>query len=56
MTKLTAEMRTELLVEMESQAKALGANAIVGISFETNTIFEGTLDVVTYGTAVRVTR
>ena len=41
--------------EASLQAREMGANAIVGISFQTNTIFEGTLDMVLYGTAVKIT-
>ena len=35
---------------------SMGANAITGLRMETNTIFEGTVDMVLYGTAVHVNR
>ena len=34
----------------------MGANAITGLRMETNTIFDGTVDMVLYGTAVHVNR
>ena len=37
-------------------AMEMGANAITGIRLETNTIFDGTVDMVFYGTAVAVKR
>ncbi len=49
---MTAQLRKELIQEAEEEARQLGANAIVGIRFETNTVFEGTNDMVMYGTAV----
>ena len=52
LTRLTALIRDELIEEAKAEAEKLGANAIVGIRMETNSIFEGTLDVVLYGTAV----
>lgn len=52
LTKLTAQVREEVLIEMRAAAKEIGANAIVGIKFETNELFEGMLDIVAYGTAV----
>jgi uncharacterized protein YbjQ (UPF0145 family) len=32
----------------------MGANAITGIRLETSSVFEGVLDVVLYGTALRI--
>ena len=52
LTKLTSEIRNELLRELLVQAKSIGANCILAIRFETNELFEGMLDVVVYGTAV----
>ncbi len=56
LTKLTSTIRNELIQMAVEQAQHMGANAIVGIRFECNTIFEGTLDMVMYGTAVQVAR
>merc|ERR1712029_186207 len=56
MSKLTRDTRNELIEEACQQATQMGANAITGIRLETNTIFDGTLDMVLYGTAVSVRR
>ena len=56
MSKLTRDARNELIQEASEQAKAMGANAITGIRIETNTIVDGMLDMVLYGTAVAVKR
>ena len=56
MSKLTRDTRNELIQEASEQALRMGANAITGIRIETNPIFDGTLDMVFYGTAVAVKR
>ena len=56
MSKLTRDTRNELLAEAEEKALEMGANAITGLRMETNTIFDGTVDMVLYGTAVHVNR
>jgi uncharacterized protein YbjQ (UPF0145 family) len=56
LSKLTRDVRNELIAEAVEQAQAMGANAITGIRLETNTIFDGMLDIVMYGTAVYVRR
>ena len=38
------------------KAVEVGANAVVGIHIEMNTIFDGCLDLVVYGTAISFTR
>lgn len=52
LTKLTSDIRNELLNELLIQAQNIGANCIIAIRFETNQLFEGMLDIVIYGTAV----
>lgn len=52
LTKVTSEIRNELLRELLVQAESIGANCILAIRFETNELFEGMLDVVIYDTAV----
>merc|ERR1712025_358643 len=52
LSKLTSDLRDELLWELKEKAAQAGANAVVGLRMETNTIFEGVLDMVVYGTAV----
>ena len=56
LSKLTRETRNELLAEAEEIAIGMGANAITGLRLETNTLFDGALDMVLYGTAVHVRR
>jgi len=51
-SKLTRDVRDELLYELKEKAVEMGANAIVGIRMETNSVFEGLLEMVIYGTAV----
>merc|ERR1712038_171543 len=46
MSKLTRDARNELIAEAVEEAKTLGANAITGLRLETNTIFDGTIDMV----------
>eukprot|EP00092_Neocalanus_flemingeri_P012537 GFUD01013512.1.p1 GENE.GFUD01013512.1~~GFUD01013512.1.p1 ORF type:complete len:292 (-),score=91.73 GFUD01013512.1:476-1351(-) len=50
--KLMTNMREEVLKELRRKAVKVGANAIIGIKMETNSIVEGILDMVVYGTAV----
>ena len=52
LSKLTADIREELLLELREKAVQAGANAIVGLRMETNSIVEGVVDMVVYGTAV----
>merc|ERR1712066_128069 len=48
LSKLTSDLRDELLWELKEKAAQAGANAVVGLRVETNTIFEGVLDMVVY--------
>ena len=48
---LTA-IRSEALTSMEMQAEALGANAIVGVRFNTAEVGHDMSEIVAYGTAV----
>merc|ERR1712061_382213 len=52
LTKLTAMMRDELVEEAKEEAEKIGANAVMGLRMETNSVFEGTLEVILYGPAV----
>merc|ERR1711915_283065 len=56
LSKLTATVREELLQELREKAVSVGANAVVGVRIETNSVFEGVLDMLVYGTAVAVTK
>jgi len=53
-TELLEESRQEATQRMIDKAKALGANAIVGIRFSTSNIAQGASELFVYGTAVVV--
>jgi uncharacterized protein YbjQ (UPF0145 family) len=46
--------RDEALARMKAEARALGADAVVGVRLQTATIAQGTAEIVAYGTAVRL--
>ena len=51
-TKLLAESREQAIDRMIEDAKSLGANAIVGMSFTTSVMAQGSAELMAYGTAV----
>ena len=51
--KLMEEARGEAIEKMISQAEALGANAIVGVRFESTEVAAGAAEILAYGTAVK---
>jgi uncharacterized protein YbjQ (UPF0145 family) len=53
-TELLASSRNEALSRMIEKAKALGANAVLGVRFATASIMSGAAEIVAYGTAVIV--
>ena len=55
-TKLMAEAREQALDRMEAEAKARGADAIVGLHFVTCEIAEGAAEFLAYGTAVKLSK
>ena len=52
--RLAETSRAEALQEMVEHAKAMGANAVIGMRYEANDIMEGVTEVLAYGTAVVV--
>ena len=52
--KLMEEARSEAIDQMVSQAEALGANAIVGVRFESTEVAAGAAEILAYGTAVKL--
>ena len=50
--KLMEEARSEA-IEDDFQAEALGANAIVGVRFESTEVAAGAAEILAYGTAVK---
>lgn len=54
-TKLLAESREQALDRMVEQARGLGADAVVGVRFETTDAGQGqATEVLAYGTAVKL--
>ena len=53
-TKMIAECREEALDRMTAQAKANGANAVVGMRFTTCEMMEHAAELLAYGTGVVV--
>ncbi len=51
-TKMLAESREQAIDRMVEEAQALGADAIVGIRFQTSMVMSGAAEMLCYGTAV----
>ena len=54
-TKLMAETREQSVDRMVQEAAALGADAIVGVRFQTSEVMGGAAEMMCYGTAVVLT-
>ncbi|MCS7027646.1 MAG: heavy metal-binding domain-containing protein [Bacteroidia bacterium] len=52
--KLCEEAREEAYNELIQQAKAVGANAVIAMRYESNEVISGVTEVLAYGTAVVV--
>ena len=52
--KLLAESREQALDRMTEQAEELGANAVIGLQFQTSVVMGGAAEMMAYGTAVVV--
>ncbi len=53
-TELLQESRDEAISRMKSQAKQMGANAIVNVRFSTSSVAAGAAEIYVYGTALSV--
>ena len=53
-TELLIEARKEATARMETQARALGANAVINVRFATSSVTVGAAEVYIYGTSVKV--
>lgn len=53
-TKMLAESREQAIDRMVEDAEALGANAVIGVRFQTSMIMAGAAEIMCYGTAVVV--
>ena len=51
-TKMLAEAREQAIDRMVEEAQALGADAIVGLRFQTSMVMSGAAEMLCYGTAV----
>jgi uncharacterized protein YbjQ (UPF0145 family) len=54
LTELCEKTRDDAFNTMVFQAESLGANAIIGIRYESTELFQGVTEVLCYGTAVVV--
>lgn len=55
-TELCEKTRQEAFKLLLLHAEEVGANAIIGISYDANEIMQGVTEVLCYGTAVRIER
>jgi uncharacterized protein YbjQ (UPF0145 family) len=53
-TELLQESRAEATSRMVTQARELGANAVVNVRFTTSSVAQGASEILAYGTAVRL--
>ncbi len=53
-TELLQESRSEALDRMASEARVLGANAVINVRLTTSSVAQGAAEILAYGTAVRV--
>lgn len=53
-TELMEDARAEAIRRMETQALALGADAVVNVRLATSTITQGAAELLAYGTAVKL--
>jgi len=54
LTELCEKTRNEAFEIMEKHAESLGANAVIGIRYDTTEVLSGVTEVICYGTAVIV--
>ena len=55
-TGMMTESREQALLRMVEKAQELGADAVVGVRFQTSMILSGTAELLVYGTAVKLGR
>jgi len=53
-TKMLAEAREQSIDRMLEEADSLGANAVIGLRFQTSMVQSGAAEMLCYGTAVTV--
>lgn len=52
-TKMMAESREQAIDRMVEDARAVGADAVIAVRFQTSMIMKGASEILCYGTAVR---
>ena len=53
-TKMLAESREQAMDRMITEARALGADAIVAVRMTTSSVSQGSAELLAYGTAVKI--
>lgn len=53
-TRLQAESREQAMQRMEDDARKMGADAIINVRLTTAMIMQGTAEILSYGTAVKL--
>jgi uncharacterized protein YbjQ (UPF0145 family) len=53
-TKMLAEAREQAVDRMLDEAHTLGADAVVGVRFQTSMVMSGAAEMLSYGTAVKL--
>jgi uncharacterized protein YbjQ (UPF0145 family) len=53
-TKMLAEAREQAIDRMLDEAESLGANAVLGVRFQTSMVMAGAAEMLCYGTAVTI--
>ncbi|MGI5874539.1 MAG: YbjQ family protein [Bacillota bacterium] len=52
-TRMMEESRQQALTKLESEARALGADAVIGVRFTTSAIMQGASEILATGTAIK---
>ena len=53
-TELLSQARRRVIEKLEEEARRLGANAVICVRFSTSEVAPGMVEILAYGTAVRV--
>ena len=53
-TKMLAEAREQAVDRMVDEARAMGADAVVGVRFQTSMVMSGAAEMLSYGTGVKL--
>ena len=53
-SKLLGESREQAVDRMQEEAESLGADAVVGVRFQTSMVMQGAAEMLCYGTAVKL--